>query len=211
MTRRDSQPHYRFEAEADGPVAGIDEAGRGPWAGPVVAAAVILDPYRIPPGIDDSKKLLPETREIVFAELQRTTEIGIGIADVGMIDRDNILQATFWAMTQAVASLPRAPALALVDGNRAPALSIPVRCIVGGDGVSLSIAAASIVAKVTRDRLMTELDRAHPGYGFARHKGYGTEAHAEALARLGPSQHHRASFAPIRALRTDSRSAAGNI
>lgn len=195
----------------NGPVAGVDEAGRGPWAGPVVAAAVILDRSRIPSGLDDSKRLSAPRREALFAELGRTAEIGIGIADVDRIDRDNILRATLWAMAEAVARLRRKPVLALVDGDRAPGLAVPVTCIVGGDGLSLSIAAASIVAKVTRDRMMAALDGACPGYGFARHKGYGTAAHAEALARFGPSPHHRLSFAPVRALRTDSRSAGANI
>jgi ribonuclease HII len=211
MARGDSGPHFEFEAAASGPVAGIDEAGRGPWAGPVVAAAVILDPRRIPPGIDDSKKLPAARREELLVEIERTARIGIGIADVTRIDRDNILNATFWAMAQALKQLRIMPSLALIDGNGAPKLPLPVRCIVGGDGLSLSIAAASIVAKVTRDRMMVALDRECPGYDFARHKGYGTEAHAEALARLGPSRHHRFSFAPVRELRTDSRSAVASI
>jgi ribonuclease HII len=198
MARGDSRPHFEFEMAAAGPVAGLDEAGRGPWAGPVVAAAVILDPARIPDGIDDSKKLSAERREELLAELEAVAEIGIGIAGVAMIDRDNILQASLWAMGEALKGLRRRPALALVDGDRPPALPIPARCIVGGDALSLSIAAASIVAKVTRDRLMIGLDEECPGYGFARHKGYGTALHAEALARLGPSRHHRFSFAPVR-------------
>jgi ribonuclease HII len=192
-------PHFDIELRCSGPIAGIDEAGRGPWAGPVVAAAVILDPRRIPLGLDDSKRLKPEIRERLHGEIMAMAAVGIGIAEVDRIDRDNILAATLWAMRQALEALPLSPALALVDGNRAPALPCPVRTIVRGDAISLSIAAASIIAKVTRDRIMAMLDRAHPGYGFTRHKGYGTAQHAEALARLGPCPIHRRSFAPVRA------------
>jgi ribonuclease HII len=213
MARGDSAPHFEFEMEVSGPVAGLDEAGRGPWAGPVVAAAVILDPARIPDGIDDSKKLLPARREELLVALEATAEIGIGIADVATIDRDNILQASLWAMSVAVSQLRRRPVLALVDGNRPPTLPMPVRCIVCGDALSLSIAAASIVAKVTRDRLMMALEGECPGYGFAQHKGYGTPFHAEALNRLGPSRHHRFSFAPVRdcQVRMDSTSVGASI
>lgn len=180
-----------------GPIAGIDEAGRGPWAGPVVAAAVVLDPADIPAGIADSKQLDANQREWLYAAIMRTARAGVGIAGVDRIDRDNILGATLWAMQQAVAALPETPRLALVDGNRAPHLACEVRTIVGGDGLSLSIAAASIVAKVTRDRMMVELARAHPGYGFERHKGYGTRQHRDALARLGVTAQHRRSFKPV--------------
>lgn len=195
-------PDFSFERAAwkrgFSPVCGIDEAGRGPWAGPVVAAAVILDPDHIPEGIDDSKKLTPARREELFAMIGRSASIGIGIAEVARIDRDNILAATLWAMGQAVRELTTRPALALVDGNRSPRLRCAAETIVAGDGRSLSIAAASIVAKVTRDRIMAALDGECPGYGFARHKGYGTALHQQALARLGPSPQHRRSFAPIR-------------
>ena len=180
-------------------VCGIDEAGRGPWAGPVVAAAVILDPANIPEGLNDSKKLKDLRREALFGPIRKSARIGVGIAGVDRIDRDNILQATMWAMGEAMAQLGEV-SLALIDGNRAPHLPCQVQTIVGGDAKSLSIAAASIVAKVTRDRLMMALDRDFPHYGFARHKGYGTPEHAATLARHGPCLHHRRSFAPIAAL-----------
>lgn len=179
-------------------VCGIDEAGRGPWAGPVVAAAVVLDPGRIPPGLDDSKKLTETRRENLFGLIMASARVGIGIAEADRIDRDNILQATFWAMGEALRQIGGVT-LALVDGNRAPPLSCKVQTIIGGDGRSLSIAAASIIAKVKRDRIMTAHEAAHPGYGFARHKGYGTALHMDALRRLGPSPIHRRSFAPVAA------------
>ena len=181
-----------------GPVAGVDEAGRGPWAGPVVAAAVVLDPGRIPPGIDDSKALDADARERLYGQIAAAAlAIGVGIGDVERIDRDNILAATMWAMARAVGELELEPKLAIVDGNRAPRLSCPVRTIVKGDAKCLSIAAASIVAKVTRDRLMIALGRELPGYGFERHKGYGTREHEDALRRLGVTPHHRRSFRQI--------------
>jgi ribonuclease HII len=196
------EPDFTFELEAMRQgmrfVCGIDEAGRGPWAGPVVAAAVVLDPDKIPPGIDDSKKLSEEEREALFEPIMRTAKVGIGIGEVERIDRDNILQATLWAMGEAL-RLVDGVALALVDGNRAPALPCRVRTIVEGDARSLSIAAASIVAKVTRDRIMTGHDLTYPQYGFARHKGYGTALHQEALMRHGPTPLHRKSFAPVAA------------
>ena len=197
-------PHFDFERAAFARgfpcVAGVDEAGRGPWAGPVVAAAVILNPDTLPSGINDSKKLTPEKREELYDVILRVAEVGVGIADVSVIDRDNILQATYAAMIQAVAALRRVPLLALIDGNRAPKLACLTETIIEGDGQCLSIAAASIVAKVTRDRMMIDLDRQYPGYGFAQHKGYGTPEHQAALDRLGPSAHHRRSFEPIRIL-----------
>lgn len=202
--RSDSSPDFNLEgaALADGfkLICGVDEAGRGPLAGPVVAAAVILDPARIPPGLNDSKKLTESARDNLFAHILATAEVGVGIADVARIDRDNILAATMWAMAEAVNDLPLAAELALVDGNRAPALACACRTVVEGDQLSASIAAASIVAKVTRDRIMRAIDRQHPGYGFARHKGYGSPYHLDALARLGPCEHHRRSFAPLRHL-----------
>ena len=182
---------------AGGPVAGIDEAGRGPWAGPVVAAAVILDRDRIPDGINDSKALDPEDREALYARLMATAEIGVGIADVCRIDRDNILNATMWAMIQAVRKLQSKPRLALIDGNRAPGLRCQTRTVIGGDGKCLSIAAASIIAKVTRDRLMIALGQELPHYGFERHKGYGTPEHQTAIGRHGVTPHHRRSFRPV--------------
>ena len=180
-------------------VCGIDEAGRGPWAGPVVAAAVVLDPKCIPDGLNDSKKLSEARRAALFEPIMASARVGIGIAEVDRIDRDNILQATLWAMAQALDQIGGV-ALALVDGNRAPALPCPVQTIIEGDAKSLSIAAASIIAKVTRDRIMVGHDQAYPGYGFARHKGYGTAMHQEALRRHGITPLHRRSFAPIAAL-----------
>jgi ribonuclease HII len=197
-------PHFDFEraafARGHACVAGIDEAGRGPWAGPVVAAAVILNPDVLPLGVNDSKKLMPEKRDELYDIIVSVAEFGIGISDVETIDRDNILQATYAAMIQAVTNLKRVPQLAFVDGNRAPKLSCLTETIIEGDGQCLSIAAASIIAKVTRDRMMIDLDRECPGYGFAQHKGYGTPEHQEALSRLGPSVHHRRSFEPVRIL-----------
>ncbi len=196
-------------AEGFAAIAGIDEAGRGPWAGPVVAAAVILDRAALPAdlarGLDDSKKLSAARREVLFAALVPVARvggalIGVGQAEVEEIDRLNILQATFLAMARAVAALSSVPDFALVDGNRAPELSCKVRCVVGGDGRSLSIAAASIVAKVTRDRAMKELALRHPGYGWERNAGYGTAEHQAALARLGVTSAHRRSFKPVAAL-----------
>jgi ribonuclease HII len=195
-------PSFDLEAaELDlhgGPVAGVDEAGRGPWAGPVVAAAVVLDPVRIPDGIDDSKALDAETRESLYGQITRAAiAIGVGIADVDRIDRENILGATMWAMAEAVAQIKPRPRLAIIDGNRAPRLNCAARTIVKGDAKCLSIAAASIVAKVTRDRLMIALAREAPGYGFERHKGYGTPEHQDALRRLGVTAHHRRSFRAV--------------
>lgn len=206
MVRIDSSllPNFDFErsalARGFARVAGIDEAGRGPWAGPVVAAAVILDPDDLPDGLNDSKKLTHARREEFHDIILAKAEVGIGIVDVAVIDRDNILQATYAAMIQAAAALASAPLFALIDGNRAPKLDFPVETVIEGDGKCLSIAAASIIAKVTRDRMMVDLDRQCPGYGFAKHKGYGTAEHQEALARLGPTPHHRRSFEPIRLL-----------
>lgn len=195
-------PTFELEAAelvlAGGPIAGIDEAGRGPWAGPVVAAAVVLDPARIPQGIDDSKALDPEDRERLFERIMKTAlAVGVGIGEVDRIDRDNILAATMWAMAEAMAKLPCKPRLALIDGNRAPRLACQARTIVKGDAKCLSIAAASIVAKVTRDRMMIEFAREMPGYGFERHKGYGTPEHRAALTRLGLTAQHRRSFKPV--------------
>lgn len=182
---------------AGGPVAGVDEAGRGPWAGPVVAAAVILNPAAIPPGIDDSKALDADAREILYYRItEAALAFGVGIADVTRIDRDNILNATMWAMAEAVSALATPPRLTLVDGNKLPRLACQARAIVKGDAKCLSIAAASIVAKVTRDRLMVSLGRDLPEYGFERHKGYGTPEHQAAVARHGVTPHHRRSWKP---------------
>jgi ribonuclease HII len=191
-------PDYSFERGAPGPVCGLDEAGRGPWAGPVVAAAVILDPAAVPHGLDDSKRLTPARRAELFDELSACALIGVGQASVAEIAAMNILQASFLAMRRAVARLGRRPAFALVDGAQVPpGLPCPVRAIVGGDGLALSIAAASVVAKVTRDRIMVALAQQFPGYGWEQNMGYGTPGHAEALGRLGVSPHHRQSFKPI--------------
>ena len=179
------------------PVAGVDEAGRGSWAGPVIAAAVILDPRTIPNGLDDSKKLSPTRRDELMARLLAVARTGVGCASVGEIDRLNILEATLLAMARAVEALPMAPAHSLIDGNRIPALACPATAVVRGDATCLSIAAASIVAKVTRDRIMVELAPAFADYGWQRNAGYGTREHARALERHGVTPHHRRSFAPI--------------
>jgi len=179
-------------------VAGVDEAGRGPWAGPVVAAAVVLNPNAIPEGLNDSKKLKEAERERLFEAIMACASVGVGIAGVEEIDRSNILAATFHAMQRAVTALPTAPRLALVDGNKAPALPCPSVPVIKGDARSLSIAAASIIAKVTRDRMMTDLAAAFPGYAWEKNKGYGTAAHQAGIARMGLTPHHRRSFKPIR-------------
>lgn len=185
------------ERQAGQRVAGVDEVGRGPWAGPVVAAAVILDPAAVPQGLNDSKRLSPARRVALDVQIRATARVALGMASVDDIDRFNILAATHLAMQRAVAGLADAPDHVLVDGNRAPAFACPASCIIGGDGLVASIAAASIVAKVARDALMQALDARHPGYGWARNKGYGTAEHAAGLARHGVTAHHRRSFAPI--------------
>ncbi|MGE5147524.1 MAG: ribonuclease HII [Candidatus Eiseniibacteriota bacterium] len=194
-------PDFTFELAAGGLVAGVDEAGRGPWAGPVVAAAAILDADRLAPElmdrIDDSKKLRPAERVAVLAELRPVARIAVGAASVEEIDRLNILEATFLAMTRAVAALGVVPDLALVDGNRLPALPCRAQAVVDGDALSLSIAAASIAAKVTRDTLMARLALRYPGFGWERNAGYGTAEHAGAIQALGVTRHHRRSFAPV--------------
>jgi ribonuclease HII len=179
------------------PVAGCDEAGRGPLAGPVVAAAVILDPKRIPRGLNDSKKLTPERREILYHRICASAEVAVAVASRERIDRDNILRASLWAMARAVAALPVRPRLVFVDGRDGIDVDCECEAVISGDALVLSIAAASIVAKVTRDRLMTHLGQVHPGYGFERHMGYCVPEHTKALARLGPTAHHRRSFAPV--------------
>jgi len=190
-------PDLSIESSCIGPVVGVDEAGRGPLAGPVVAAAVILDPDCIPDGIDDSKKLTAPRREQLCAQLLGCARVGIGIADVGEIDRINILQATLLAMVRAVEALSIEPGHVLVDGNQLPRWRWQARAVVGGDALCLSIAAASIVAKHHRDELMIAAHRDHPDYGWASNKGYGAPAHLEALRRIGPSPLHRRSFAPV--------------
>ena len=182
-------------------VCGVDEVGRGPLAGPVIAAAVILDPLRPIAGLDDSKKLSPGRREVLFEEIRRSAVAwALGRAEVDEIDAINILQASLLAMQRAVGSLAVAPHHALVDGNRLPSLPCSARAVVGGDASEPCISAASIVAKVVRDREMIELDARYPGYGLARHKGYPTPAHLAALRELGVAPIHRRSFAPVRRL-----------
>ncbi|MBC7157066.1 MAG: ribonuclease HII [Rhodobacteraceae bacterium] len=180
-------------------IAGVDEVGRGPLAGPVMAAAVILDPAAIPAGLDDSKRLGAARRIALDRAIRAAATVGLGWASVAEIDALNILRASHLAMVRAVAALPVAAEFALVDGNLLPAgLPCPARAVIGGDARSLSIAAASIVAKVARDALMADLDRAHPGYGWATNAGYPTRAHLRALQDLGATPHHRRSFAPVR-------------
>jgi len=188
----------RLTLQHAGHIAGVDEAGRGPLAGPVIAAAVIFERKRFPKGLDDSKKLTAKAREILFERImERAVAVGIGEASVDEIDLVNIRQATHLAMARAVRSLATTPVFALVDGNDAPALPCPCETLIGGDGLSVSIAAASIIAKVTRDRLMIALHEQHPVYAWHRNKGYGTEDHMHGLAVHGCTPHHRRSFAPI--------------
>ncbi len=188
---------YEIRHAARGLVAGVDEAGRGPLAGPVVAAAVILDPACIPDGIDDSKALTAAKRAELSAALLACARVGIGMATVEEIDQLNILWATMLAMTRAVAALDLRPAYILVDGNRCPQWEHHSEPVIGGDALCLSIAAASIVAKHRRDCMMIELDAAFPGYGWANNKGYAAKVHQNALRTLGPTPHHRRSFAPV--------------
>lgn len=201
MPPPDPAPDFTRETLLPGPVAGVDEAGRGPLAGPVVAAAVILDPARVPPGLDDSKKLTARARERLFAALMDCATVSAAFASVEEIDALNILRASHLAMRRAVQGLARSPAHALVDGNMVPGgLPCPATAVIGGDARSLSIAAASIVAKVTRDRDMVALAQQYPGYGWDRNMGYPTAGHRAALARLGVTPHHRRSFAPVHKL-----------
>lgn len=183
-------------------VCGVDEAGRGPLAGPVVAAAVVLDVSALEAPLfdklDDSKKMTIKSRDILYDMIMETADVGVGICDVDEIDLLNILGATMKAMADAVRALDLQPDVALVDGNREPVMGCFTECVVKGDARSLSIAAASVIAKVTRDRIMTELDQRHPGYGWARNAGYGTAEHLAALRELGVTEHHRKSFAPVR-------------
>ncbi|MGY8937268.1 MAG: ribonuclease HII [Alphaproteobacteria bacterium] len=202
-------PDFQLESNLTGRIAGIDEAGRGPWAGPVSAAAVVLDQANLPDalrdGLDDSKKLSSRARDALFDALQEqarlgNVDIGVGLSSVAEIERNNILAATMTAMARAVTDLDRPVDIALVDGNQAPNLTCTVQTVVKGDQRSLSIAAASIIAKVTRDWIMAELDAQHPGYGWAHNAGYGTAEHRAALLQLGVTPHHRRSFKPIAAL-----------
>jgi ribonuclease HII len=191
-------PDFKFERKFKrlhkGPVAGVDEAGRGPLAGPVVAAAVVLDPKCIPDGIDDSKVLTAAKRAELCARLLECAKVGVGMASVEEIDRLNIFWASMLAMHRAVEALGFRPAFVLVDGNRCPDWDHQSHAVVRGDGICLSIAAASIVAKHRRDCMMEELDGAFPGYGWRSNKGYSAKVHQEALRTLGPTPHHRRSF-----------------
>jgi ribonuclease HII len=202
-----TEPTFDFEAalmdQFNGPVAGIDEAGRGPWAGPVVVAAVILNPDRIPEGLNDSKVLTAKEREERYAEIVATSIVSVVIGPVKQIDRINILQASLWGMRAAYRRLRVPIGAAIIDGNIVPKrFPCKARTVVGGDGLSLSVAAASIVAKVTRDRMMVKLSRRYRRYAWDSNKGYGTREHAEAIKKHGVCTHHRRSFSPIeRALR----------
>lgn len=196
-------PDFRLESRLRRlgvwPVAGVDEVGRGPLAGPVAAAAVILDPARLPAGLDDSKVLSQREREAAFERiLQGACAVAVAFVTPAEIDAMNIRQATLAAMTRAVAGLSIAPKFALVDGSDPPRLSCPCRAIVKGDASTLSIAAASIVAKVARDAMMRRLDSQYPGYGFRANVGYGARAHLDALRALGPTPAHRLSFSPLK-------------
>lgn len=211
-------PNFDLESEMMDlhglPVAGIDEAGRGPWAGPVVVAAVILNPDRIPAGLNDSKLLTAEVREDRYAEILATSCVSVTIGQVRRIDRDNILQASLWGMRTAFRGLQVPQAAALIDGNLVPKrFPGKARAVVGGDGLSLSVAAASIVAKVTRDRIMVKLAKRYRRYGWESNKGYGTPEHARAVQKHGVCTHHRRSFAPVqRAIRIlAKRGEAGQI
>ena len=210
-SRRSSLPEQATLAwDVPGLVAGVDEAGRGPLAGPVVAAAVILDDLRPIPGLNDSKKLSAARREVLFDEIRaKALCCSVAEASVEEIDRLNILQATMLAMRRAVQGLRLKPAKVLVDGNRLPPLEVLAEAIVGGDAKVAAISAASILAKVTRDRQLIELHQRYPEYGFDRHKGYGTADHLAALRRHGPLPVHRRSFAPVaQALTLSDRSPA---
>lgn len=193
-------PDLSIESNYSGIIVAIDEVGRGPWAGPVMAAAAILDTARIPNGIDDSKKLTATKRESLLLAIQDCARVEIGIASTEEIERLNILQATKLAMRRAYDALNVNAAVALIDGNQPPELPCPTHCVVKGDSISLSIAAASIVAKVTRDRLMADLAKSFPGYGWETNAGYGTPEHQRGLKTLGITPHHRRSWAPIREL-----------
>jgi len=205
MAKKPSLPHFRYERQlakdAVWPVAGMDEVGRGPLAGPVAAAAVILDPKRLPKGVNDSKALTAEARVAAYDEIMRhALAVSVAFASAAEIDAINIRQASLTAMRRALAALALAPRYVLVDGNDLPpSLRCAGEAIIGGDARSLSIAAASIVAKATRDRLMARLCQLYPVYGFSRHVGYATPEHLAAIAKHGPSPFHRLSFSPFAA------------
>lgn len=193
-------------------IAGVDEAGRGPLAGPVVTAAVILDPMRPIDGLRDSKKLTEASRERLAAEIkERALDWSVAHATVEEIDELNILQATMLAMKRAISGLTVRPSLVLVDGNRVPRIDLPVNAIIQGDDKIAAISAASIIAKTTRDHWLEELDERYPEYGFAKHKGYGTKEHLEALAKYGPLPVHRKSFGPVKQAIELRRGKAGDL
>lgn len=205
-------PDFSIEDAYIGPVAAIDEVGRGPWAGPVVATAVVLNrQLPLPPGINDSKKVSKAKREALYEWLMAHALVGIGVADVGEIDQFNILGATKKAMQRAYQALGIEAEVALIDGNRAPDLPCETRCVIKGDSMSLSIAAASIVAKVTRDRMMEELAQKYPGYGWEKNAGYGTAEHQAGLRAQGLTPEHRRSFSPIRQIMQAQEQAAENV
>lgn len=190
-------PDLSLENKIDGVVVGVDEVGRGPWAGPVVVAAVILDRNNIPMGIDDSKKISAKKREQLFHEITATSKIAYALASVKEIDDLNILGATKLAMQRAVAALNIVPQMVLIDGNQLPKLAHKMQAVVKGDSISLSIAAASIVAKFTRDSMMQELAKEFPFYGWEKNAGYGTALHIAGIEKYGICKHHRRSFKPI--------------
>lgn len=178
-------------------IAGIDEAGRGPWAGPVVSAVVILNEKNIPDGLNDSKKISEKKRLSLYSSIYNFHSVGVGISSIEEIDRMNVLQATFLSMNRAVEDLNPQPEYILVDGNLDPGLNFKTKCIIKGDSISISIAAASVIAKVTRDNLMLKLDKEFPNYNWKKNKGYGTAEHRNALELHGPCKYHRKSFSPI--------------
>ncbi|PIR39434.1 MAG: ribonuclease HII [Alphaproteobacteria bacterium CG11_big_fil_rev_8_21_14_0_20_39_49] len=190
-------PDFSIEDGFRGVIAGVDEAGRGPWAGPVVAGAVILNRDDFPSGIDDSKKISEKNREYIFDKLQEVAQIGVGIVNVEDIDEMNILQASMLAMKKAVDNLSVKPDIALIDGNKCPVLDCKAHAVIKGDSKSLSIAAGAIIAKVTRDRIMKRIAEEFPYYGWEKNAGYGTKIHREGLEKYGVTVHHRKSFKPI--------------
>lgn len=191
-------PDFSFETDIGGLVAGVDEVGRGPLAGPVTAAAVILDVTRIPVGLNDSKKLTARAREVLWAEILKCSDVSVAHASVAEIDDLNILRASHLAMERAVAGLRNTPDHLLIDGNMIPrGMTLPATAVIKGDGRSQSIAAASIVAKICRDRIMVDLAQQHPGYGWHTNMGYGSKSHMAALQNLGVTPHHRRSFKPV--------------
>jgi ribonuclease HII len=190
-------PSLDIENSLNGVVCGIDEAGRGPWCGPVVAAAVIMG-QGAPTGINDSKKLSEKKRESLYEQIIKTCQYGVGVASVEEIDSLNILNATKLAMLRAFEALPQKPDYALIDGNQLPNLPCKMQYVIKGDSVSLSIAAASIVAKVTRDRFLAQIAAEFPQYDWLSNKGYGTASHSQAIEKYGITAHHRKSYAPIK-------------